>query len=148
MQYELINPSDPYTFLAEDRESATLVVFFLGTMYGAKSQDGQEEVPLFLFGGAKEWYQNEFGRTPDEGLEAKKEAVANALLSFMYGYFEDRRRYDAALNAITEDDKREQFIAEWQDGRSSINDIGTYAHKLGKKLMEDIKTIGGSHEKE
>ena len=137
MQYELINPSDPYTFLAEDKEIATLVVFSLGTMYGAESQDGQEEVPLFLFGGAKEWYQNEFGRTPDEGLEAKKEAVANALLSFMYGYFEDRRRYEAALNAITEEDKREQFIAEWQDGRSSMNDIGTYAHKLEKKLMKD-----------
>lgn len=32
--------------------------------------------------------------------------------------------------------KKERFIAEWQDGRSSLNDIGTYAHELGKKFLE------------
>lgn len=135
MQYELINPSDPYTFLAENKEIATLTVFCLSTLYGAKSQDGKEEIPLFLFGGSKEWYINEFGRTPDEGLKAEKEKVANALLSFMYGHFEDRRRYDAALRAITDDEKRQLFIAEWQDGRSSLNDIETAAHERGKRML-------------
>lgn len=134
MQYELINPSDPYTFLAENKEIATLTVFCLGTLYGAKSQDGTEEVPVFLLGGSKEWYVDEFGRTPDEGLEVYREEVADALSSFMLGEFEDRRRYDIALNAITEEDKRKQFIEEWQDGRSSLNDIGTYAHELSKKM--------------
>lgn len=134
MQYKLINPSDPYTFLADNKEIATLVVFCLSTMYGAESQDGKEDVPIFMFGGGKEWYQNEFGRSPDEGLEAERINVANALLSFMYGEFEDRRRYEIALNAITDKEKKKQFIEEWQDGRSSLNDIGTYAHKLGEKL--------------
>lgn len=134
MQYELINPSDPYTFLANNKEVATLVVFCLGPLYGAKSQDGTEEVPVFLLGGSKEWYINEFGRTPDEGLEAYRKEVADALSSFMLGDFEDRRRYDIALNAITEEDKRKQFIEEWQDSRSSTNDIGTYAHELGEKI--------------
>ena len=138
MQYELINPSDPYTFLADNKEIAACTVFCLSTMYGAKSQDGEEEVPIFLFGGAEEWYRNEFARTPDEGLEAEKENVAKALLSFMYGEFEDRRRYEAALNAITDEEKREQFINEWQDGRSSMNDIGTYAHELGTKLLKQV----------
>lgn len=54
----------------------------------------------------------------------------------MYGHFEDRRRYEAALSAITEEDKKEQFIREWQDGRSSLNDIGTYAHNLGRKMLK------------
>ena len=49
--------------------------------------------------------------------------------------------FDYIMNAfeeagIWEPDKKEKFIQEWQDGRSSINDIGTYAHKLGKKMME------------
>lgn len=136
MEYELINPSDPYTFLAPDLEVAALVVFSLGTMYGAEAKDGKSNVPVFLFGGAKEWYQNEFGKTPDEGLEKRKIEVADALASMMYGNFEERRRYQAALSAITDDEKKEEFIAEWNDGRSSLNDIGGYAHRLAKKLME------------
>ena len=135
MQYELINPSDPYTFIAKNKEVAALTVFSISTMYGAESQDEKEEIPVFIMGGAREWYQEQFGRTPDEGLEAEKENVARSLSSFMYGHFEDRRRYEAALNAITDEEKKEIFIKEWQDGRSSLNDIGSYAHRLGKQLL-------------
>lgn len=52
----------------------------------------------------------------------------------MYGHFEDRRRYEAALKAITDEEKKKEFMKEWQDGRSSLNNIGGYAHKLGAKL--------------
>lgn len=142
MEYALINPSDPYTFLAPDLEVAALVVFLLGTMYGAKSKDEKNTVQIFMFGGAKEWYQSEFKRTPDEGLEKRRTEVADALASMMYGNFEERRRYQAALSAITDDQKREEFIAEWQDGRSSLNDIGGYAHKLAKKIRNRSITHG------
>lgn len=138
MQYELINPSDPYTFIAHNKEVSALTVFCLSTMYGAKSEDGNAEIPIFLLGGAEEWYQQEFGRTVEEGLDAEKENIAHSLISFMYGDFEDRRRYNIALNSITDDDKREEFIKAWQDGRSSMNDIGTIAHERGKRLLESI----------
>ncbi len=136
IEYELINPSDPYTFLAKTKESAALAVFLLGTMYGASPKDDNEEkrIPVFLFGGAEEWYQEEFGRSTEEGLEKEKKNVADALLSFMYGHFEDRRRYEAALKAITDEEKKKEFMKEWQNGRSSMNNIGGYAHKLGAKL--------------
>lgn len=54
-EYKLINPSDPYTFLAKTKESAALAVFLLGTMYGASPKDDNEEkrIPVFLFGGAE-----------------------------------------------------------------------------------------------
>ena len=42
-EYNLINPSDPYTFLAKTKESAALAVFLLGTMYGASPKDDDEE---------------------------------------------------------------------------------------------------------
>lgn len=132
-QFELINPSDPYTFLAVDLEVAALTVFCISTAYSAESQDG-DEVPIFIFGGAKEWYQNEFGRTPDEGLEARKREVIDSLSSMMYGSFEDRKRYEVALQAIDDEEKRETFIKEWNNGRSSLNDIGTYCHNLAKEL--------------
>ena len=141
MEYELKNPSDPYTFLAADFEVATLTVFSISTLYGAEAKEGGESVPIFLFGGAREWSIEQFGRTPDEGKEAKKEELATALSSMMYGGFEDRRRYEAALTAITDPEKREKFITEWQDGHSSLNDIGTYCHELAKRLRGQEATI-------
>ena len=141
MEYELKTPSDPYTFLAADFEVATLTVFSISTLYGAEAKEGGESVPIFLFGGAREWYIEQFGRTPDEGKEAKKEELATALSSMMYGGFEDRRRYEAALTAITDPEKREKFITEWQDGHSSLNDIGTYCHELAKRLRGQEATI-------
>ena len=135
MEYPLNNPSDPYTFIAEDFETAVLVVFLLGAAYGAEPKDGAgEEVPISLFGGAEEWYAAKFGRNHNDGLEAKKDAVAAALESFMLGRFEDRQRYEAALSAITEPEKKEQFIKVWQDGCSSLNNIGEVAHKYAKLL--------------
>ena len=140
MEYELINPSDPYTFLAADHETAALVIGILGTSYAAKPKEGDEEVPLFLFCPDQfdPWYQEQFRRSPDDGLEAKKSEVSMALASMMLGGFEDRRRYQAALDAITDSAKREQFIVTWQDGYSSLNNIGDYAHKLAKKLQPEV----------
>lgn len=134
MEYDLINPSDPYTFVAEDLETAALVVFSISTLFGAEPKDGGEDVPVFILGGSKEWYSERFGRTPDEGLAAKREAVAKALDSMMYGCFEDRQRYEAALAAITDEERRKEFIAAWQNGHSSLNNIGTYCHRLAEKL--------------
>lgn len=139
MEYELINPSDKYTFVAQDFEVAALAVFSLGTAYGATPKDGGKEVPIFLFGGtdgATAWYKDEFGHIPDDGLKEKGEAVADALLSFMLGGFEDRRRYELALAAIDDPAKKARFIYDWQEGRSSINNIGGKAHRLGRILKE------------
>lgn len=147
MEYELINPSDPYTFIAEDFETAAIVVFVLGLAYGGKPKCGNGEIPVFLFAGAdvaNEWYKEQFGRTPDAGLEEKKKAVAEALLSFMLGQFEDRERYEAALAAITDVEKRKEFIAVWQDGRTSLNNIGDTARNIGQKLQEQYTLTGGT----
>ena len=128
-------------FLAKTKESAALAVFLLGTMYGASPKDDNEEkrIPVFLFGGAEEWYRKEFGRSTEAGFKAEKQNVADALLSFMYGSFEDRRRYEAALNAITDEEKKKVFMEEWQDGRTSMKNIGEYAHQLGEKLKGKVK---------
>ena len=136
MEYEWINPSDPYTFIAADYETAVLTVFCLGPAYGAKPKDGGEDVPIFIFGGAVDWYTKKFGHSPDDGLDAKGEAVVDALASMMFGGFEDRRRYELALAAIDDPEKKAQFIDDWQDGRSSLNDISGEAHKLAARLKE------------
>lgn len=137
MEYELINPSDPYTFIAEDRETAVLVVFAISTMYGAKNENGEVVVPAFVFGGAEEWYTDQFGRNVADGIKAKKKQIGAALSSMLLGGFADRRRYKAALAAITDPDKKAEFIAKWQDERSSLNDIGTYCHRLAERIKGD-----------
>lgn len=142
--YELINPSDPYIFKAKNHKIAALTVFVLGTNYGATSQSGDYEVPIFLFDGIKSaelWFKQEFSEDIYESLRENRLDVADALLSFMYGHFKDVKRYEAALKAIDDPEKKEKFIEEWQDGRSSLNDIGTYAHKVGKAIIEEVNDV-------
>lgn len=134
--YNLINPSDPYTFRAEDQETAALAVFCLSPAYGAEnlSEPDAGDVPVLLFSDPAEWYQEQFGRTPDEGLEAKKPAVIRALKSFVLGNERDRKRYEAAMACITEPEQREIFAREWRDGRTSMNNIGLRAEKMAEAL--------------
>jgi hypothetical protein len=136
MLYIFENPSDPYVFAAANRETAALTVLMLGVEYGATPREGDENVPIFIFGGAEEWYEKTFGRTMTEGFAALKGEVAASLESFMYGDFNDWKKYQSALNAIDDPAKRDAFRAEWQDGISSLNDIGGYAHQIGAKIRE------------
>lgn len=135
-EYMLINPSDPYTFEAEDFETAALVVFSLSTAYAAEPKDGGEEVPIFLFGGAEKWFTETFSKTFEEAISdpGTVEKLAQALASMMLGDFKDRARYNAALEAITDPEKKAAFIEKWQDGHSSLNNIGGSAHAMARAL--------------
>lgn len=142
MEFELINPSDPYTFIAKNREVAAITVFVLGTMYGAQlkeDEDGKNEVPVFILGGAEEWYEEQFGHSVDEGIEKYRLDVAEALESFMLGNFEDRERYETALSFIDNSEKKDEFKKKWQDSCSSLNDIGTRAHDIAKEIKKAMK---------
>ncbi|MCL2563124.1 MAG: hypothetical protein FWE08_03715 [Oscillospiraceae bacterium] len=143
MQYKINNPSDPYTFLAESREVAALVILLLGPAYGATPESGEKGVPIFMLGGATEWYEGTFGRTPDEGVKALGADVADALESVMLGSFEDRRRYTAALEAIDDPEKRRRFMEEWQDGRTSMNNIGKRCHDIARAIRNVYTAKGG-----
>ncbi len=137
MLYELINPSDPYTFEAKDRETAALAVFLLSTSYGAHcltEEREEDDVPVFLFGGSKEWYLDTFKRTPDEGLAVLKEDVRECLNSFVLGNEHDRQIYQLAIDGITDEKKKVEFIKHWHDKHSSLNDIGDVAFKIALRL--------------
>lgn len=134
MLYEFENPSDPYVFTAESREVAALTVFIISTAYGATPESGDENVPIFIFGGSAEWYAETFGRTPEVGFTALQQDVKESLESFMYGGFRDWTRYNAALNAIDDPVKRKAFVDEWQDGHGSMNNIGKRAHQLASLI--------------
>lgn len=134
MVYKLVNPSDPYTFKADSYEIAALTVLCMGTQYGATPQKDRESIPVFLFTDAEEWYKENFNRSIEDGLKANHKEVAEALLSMLYGGFEERDTYEMALESITDAEKEKVFKEKWHDRHSSLNDIGSYAHKMAEVL--------------
>jgi hypothetical protein len=139
MYYEIINPSDCCGFYADSYMAATLATVVLGNgQYGAKPDDAAaKEVPLFLFGGFDEWWNAEFPDEPLEGvLERNKEAVGLVLRSVCYGTAAERRLYEDAVASITDDEKRAEFVAKWNDEkRTSMNNIMERAHKIADQLL-------------
>lgn len=139
MVYELINPSDPYTFECSSREVAALTVSALSPMYGAKAENEEDEIPIFIFwgnDGYEKWYEESFGRTVEEGVNALYNEIADCLDSFVLGNTSDRERFSAAVEAITDADKLRAFKTKWQDSRSSMNDIGGTAYALAEKMKK------------
>jgi hypothetical protein len=136
IQYELVNPCDPYTFTAPDREVAALVIGALSPMYGAETEDKDESksVPV-LFDGFTKWFEETFHRPVEESTRARKRELGEALGSVMLGGFADRKRYEAALEAIDDPVKKEKFIRVWDDGRTSMNRIGQHARNLSAAVL-------------
>lgn len=147
IEYELINPSDPYTFLAPSRKVAALAVFSLSTGFGAKTKDDnlEMEVPVFLFcpDMIDAWYKDTFGQNIDDDCKFLRAEIADTLDSFMLGGFEDRKRYQLALDSIDDPVKKEKFKEEWQNARSSMNNIGAAAYKIARLIRNNIASEEG-----
>lgn len=133
-EFKLINFSDPYTFEAEDYETAALVVLCLSTAYGAESRDGKISVPILHFADGVEWFKKEFDKDPKAALAEKREKVAEALMSMAFGSFRDRDVIKTTLECIDDESNRKKFMDTWNDRRTSLNDIGTQAHELGESM--------------
>lgn len=93
MQFDIINPSDPYTMTACDLEVAAVAVCVLGHgRYGLRglAPDAGADVPVFLFPGtADEWFRATFGDDYDtvatRCLEDRTGALVAALESVTLG---------------------------------------------------------------
>ncbi len=121
MKFNLVNPSDPYTFEADDFEIAAVAVCLLGVgKYPANAlgddANKSNNVPAFLFGGHDEWFRARFGGSfedvAERCLKGRGVAVAQALESVTLG---SRRR-------------------------SSLNDIGGEARQLAAAIRSQYET--------
>lgn len=138
--YELINMHDPYTFVAKNQEVAALTVACFGSTYGAEAENRDKglRVPVFIFGGFEEWYQEKFDRPFEEGVRALRGDIRDALESLVIGGFNDRTVYRTAIDAIDDPVKKEQFVQTWKKQHlSSLYDLGDYAKKLIQKIMPE-----------
>lgn len=137
--YLITNPSDPVTFNTEDVARACAVTLVLGSgLFGVKDENGELVMPLFAFSGTarkvEEFFLYKFGQGID-ALLADTEATAAVLDTIATGSIESRKDYDRALAAITNEDERRKFMADWDDKhRSSMNAITEKAHKFAAQL--------------
>lgn len=144
MRYRLINPSDSYTFIAANRETAALVVYLISPLYGAESEDKDFAVPVQMFIHSAEqltdnidsWFRQEFGCSMKEAAIANKNEIIAALESIVYGDFDDRDAYEAAMEAFDDSDEKEAFKSKWQDKRTSLNDIPASAKRAAEWLRK------------
>lgn len=108
MKYELINPSDAIYFEG-DFEPAVMgaAIAFLGNgKYGLDDSNGNQVVPIWLFGGHEEWFRAH-ETTLDDVLTKKRADVA------------------AFLDTLT-------YAGE----RSSLNNIGARAKAIAEALRK------------
>lgn len=117
MKFNLINPSDPYTFEADDLEVAAVMVCLLGDgkyLADALGEDADKgnNVPAFLFGGHDEWFVSKFGMnyadTAEHCLQHRVDDLARAFESVQLQLGSERR--------------------------SSMNDIGARARALAQVI--------------
>ena len=140
--YEFITPSDPITFKAENDKIAFTCSLLLGSgKAGTTRHDengGEISIPsLLIFNPDHEQVIKDFlGCELDEFIHLNKEQVRAALKSFAYGNIESRKTFDDALNAITEENKRKEFLEKHEDrNRSSLSAWV----KAGWKLADNLK---------
>ena len=136
--YELVNPSDAYTFLAPSVLIAAAAVTVVGEgSYGAKpvEDDGSESVPVFLLGGLEEWFKEHGIEDVGDYINAHRPAVAACLDSFLIGSYEDRKRMERVVSVISDPAEKAKAHDAWHDERrTSMNDIGARAKHFAEVL--------------
>jgi hypothetical protein len=133
--YELINPSDHYTFYAPSIEVAGTAVLLLSKGFGAAPVSGEGESSPILFGW--EVWLDDKGIDRD-WIKAHSVEIADALDSFLIGDAEARADWESMLEAqpfTVPPEKRAELRNQRQDRhRTSMNQIGESAYALAKQL--------------
>lgn len=131
MLYELVNPSDPYVFQAGSFPVAVTTAWLISSMYEAKPEDGDDYfgIPAFMEDPTKE-YKEQFGDSIENFINRHNAEIVHALQSLMLGGFKDYRQYLLAVEMIDDPEKLMAFRERWNDGRSSMNNIGKCAEKI------------------
>lgn len=92
-------------------------------------------MPMFFFGGVKDWFEGKFGHSIEEGLKEKRLEVCDALDSFLIGSPSDRKLFESAIEKIEDPGARKVFTDEWHEShRTSMRDFCGYAWKLSAKI--------------
>lgn len=143
--YELVNPSDPYTFRADNLAVAAAVVQLLGRgMYmGAPQDEGAVQIPPLKFVPLEDWLRKHAPESVANGMEALVEslnrgelapAVVAALDSVLLCSVAERADFEKAWADLSPEKRLELHDAK----RSSLNDIGRFAWHVADKIRAEL----------
>jgi len=80
VEFELVNPSDPYTFTSPSLMTAALACILLSDgKYSARQLNGDHVVPPFFLGGTDKWFMEKFGANFEESLSTFAGTVSGKL---------------------------------------------------------------------
>jgi hypothetical protein len=140
VEYEIINPSDHCTIVADDEKVAIAACTLLGEgAYGLRRVgDGETVVPPLLLATeeqTKQWLETFAAHGFFDWVTEHRDDLIACLQSFLYG--DNRQAVEDMLAVIKEEDLRAAARAKWNDHkRSSLNNIGAQAEAIVKMLQE------------
>ena len=158
--YEIVNPSDKCCIEALNDKIAFVAILLLGEgKYGCEKEDGTSLPSLMLFATEQQILQTlekvEIGSGPtiSERLESflneHGNDVVSAWESITYCSMSARKGLMAAFEGLP--DKVERLAKYNDERRSSLNDIGEYAHHLAsayrKKFNKEKEISANAAEK-
>jgi len=143
--YEIINPSDPYTFHAPDFPTALAVVLLLGEgAYAADPGDDSERGGIMLGWKekqAEDYLARHFG-DPGQWCDAHAAELADAFDSVMSFKRNERTAFDEAVKLIPEEERAAYRARVHDSNRSSMNDIGARAWKFAEGFRAQVAAKG------
>jgi len=145
--WELINPSDKYTFEADEPIVACMVATILSPSFGAKQIDPALDSDatvgmLALSDNPEVFFEETYGISMSDAMDKYIKQIKKSFESFVAG---DRKEYFAILEFIDITRKRNEFQAWWNDKkRSSMNNIGEAAAGYAKQLGEQIEKLSNT----
>ena len=139
--YQFVTPSDPITFLADDDKVAFACALLLGNgkacCYRNDENGNEVNIPsmLMFVKNPEEVITEELGMDFDKFWDQNKSKIKACFNSFAYGSVQDRKTYDAAIEAITDFEKLKEFKAKHEDdNRSSMSKWVQGAWDMAEKI--------------
>lgn len=141
--YEFVTPSDAITFKTDDDKIAYACALILGKGKAGchrRDENGNEvnlQTILIFCADPMPIIKEKLGMELDEFIEKNESKISECFLSFSYGKISERRTYDDAMEAITDEEKRKEFKAKHEDrNRTSMNQWVKGAWNIGEKLKK------------
>lgn len=134
--YELVNPSDPYTFEAPNIEVAGACACLLSSRFGARDVETDEQSPVLF--GWDEWLKDR--GINQEWIDAHLLELADAFDSFLIGSPATRADVKEML-ALIPPEKQQQWKDSRQDRhRTSLSRIGEAAYQYAARFRKAAET--------
>lgn len=127
MIYELVNPSDAWTFAAPSDKIAFLVSLLVGRGQTPAKRD-EWMTGFYIIGGDPEAdFEKQFGEPMKGALDRHREELITSLRTFMI--HRDRAKEPLQGDAL---------LAWNEEHRTSVNDFGGYALQLADRLAKKV----------